>query len=217
MSPTYRDDRAALLASLDALRRENEDLRAENLSLRVLVDPAPSRASFAQMQGAFAALAVLLGAMVGAAALARESHANVTPRPLPSRDLPLAMIPLPAAPATLAPAVAPPPEAPAPLATPSPPSRDALRAALRPTEPLLARCLADTRGDLRLVLRVEADGAVSPQRIERRRGGALDPEAARCALEAAASLRLDTDAPTELRYTLRVDDRGLRVRRVRAR
>lgn len=215
VSSTYRDDRSALLASMDALRRENEDLRAENLSLRVLVDPAPARASLAQLQGAMAATAMLLGAMVGAAVLARESHADVSPRPtLEARELPLAAVPLPE---VTPPPVAPRDEPSLPAPEPARPAPTSLRAALRPIEPALARCLATERGDLRLVIRLDAEGRVAARTLAHRRGAPVGESAARCALDAASSLRLDSDGPIELRYTLRVDAAGLRVRRVRAR
>lgn len=217
VSSTYRDDRSALLASMDALRRENDDLRAENLSLRVLVDPAPARSSLA-LQGALAATLVLLGAMVGAALVGRappaaaararsgsfrspRSRSRARRRRWPSRlSMPRRTSPRPR---RTAPRRA--------------RARRRARCAAAHRARALARCLAAERGDLRLVIRLDAAGHVAARSLAHRRGTPVAEGAARCALDAASALRLDERGPMELRYTLRVDAAGLRVRRVRAR
>ena len=219
MTSTYRDDRTALLASLETLRRENEDLRTENLALRVLVEPSPARSFFAQLQGALAATLILLGGVVGAALIARESHGGVRPAApqepalavvaLPDAPLPRALIPVPVTDEAPAP--------PTPLQDPWTPSAVALRVALAPLTPALARCLGEARGDFRLRVQLDADGVVTATALTPRGGRAVSDATNACVRDAARALRFDNDRALELRYTLRVERRGLRVRRARAR
>lgn len=221
MSPLYRDDRPSLLASLDELRRENEELRAENFTLRALADPPASTSSIARMQGALTATLVVSVALLSAAMMTREpslwrapaGHHATAPREFPD-DLP-------------APDRAAPPPAPdcaaAPLAheptsavdTPSAPSPDAMRAALLPLQPALLTCLRGARGAYHLALTLDAGGAVHAATIHPRAGARLTREASVCAQEVAGRLRLDVEGPTALRYSLRVRNDELRVRRVR--
>lgn len=216
VSSTYRDDRASLHASLEALRRENEDLRTENLALRTLVEPAPARSSLAQLQGAFAATLVIVGALVGAGAVARESHAVAAPPALAARDFPMAVVPLPpSVPPTelrdeIVPRVLPATDEPE---SPPAPSPFAVRAALRPIEAALVRCLP--HGDYRVRLRFDDAGTLATREISRRRGAPLPAVTRRCVDPALALVR--SDVARELRYVLRLDDGGLRVRRARAR
>lgn len=223
MSPSYRDDRPSLLASLDELRRENEELRAENFTLRVLADPPGSQRSLARMQGALTATLVVSVAMLAAALVTREptlwmdapSPYALAPRELPD-DLPLplrAPAPPPATPACAPSQVA--PDAPADAGPPTTPAPDALRAAMVPLRPALARCLQGAHGSYHLDVSLDGAGAVNAATIRPRTGPALSSAASLCAQRAAAALRLDVEGPTALRYTLRVRGDELRVRRVR--
>ncbi|MFO0627592.1 MAG: hypothetical protein U0325_18435 [Polyangiales bacterium] len=225
MSPSYRDDRPSLLASLDELRRENEELRAENFTLRVLADPPSSQRSLARMQGALTATLVVSVAMLAAALVTREPALWMDP---PSayahthapRDLPDDLPPPPRAPA-------PPPAvtacAPAPVTADAPtdaptdaaPAPDALRAAMLPLRPALARCLQGTHGSYHLDVSLDGAGVVRTATIRPRTGPALSSASSLCAQTAAAALRLDVEGPTALRYTLRMRGDELRVRRVR--
>lgn len=221
MSPLYRDDRLSLLASLDELRRENEELRAENFTLRVLADPPASQSSIARMQGALTATLVVSVAMLAAAVVTREptlwraspGHPTATAREFPD-DLPAP----PRAVAPTAPECAAPPLAPEPASAPEappPPSPDAMRAALLPLQPGLLRCLHGARGAYHLEVALDAAGAVHASALHPRAGARLTREEGLCAQEVVGRLRLEVEAPTTLRYSLRARGDELRVRRVR--
>lgn len=223
MSSIYRDERESLLASVESLRRENDDLRVENLALRVLVDPAPPRDLLGQLQGAVGAMMILVGAMLCAAVLSRDPSAGAPPASGPldragfvtSLRIPAGL--LPEAPAPVASAPEP---TPALDLAPTPPGGSgalALRAALRPLEPELRRCLAGATGDFKLRLVLGEGGAPRVSELTPRGASRGTPEARRCAAETARRLRFDAEAGAELRYTLRVAPSGLRVRRVRRR
>lgn len=224
MSPLYRDDRPSLLASLDELRRENEELRAENFTLRVLADPPSSQSALARMQGALTATLVVSVAMLSAAMLTREttlwkgSASAHAPR---FRDFP-DDLPVPAR--SVTPPVAPGSECAAPVYAPEPvnapepsnaPSPDALRAALLPLTPDLRDCLRGAHGAFHLEVSLDAAGAVHTAALHPRAGARLTREAMTCAQGVAGRLRLDVEGPTALRYSLRMRGDELRVRRVR--
>jgi hypothetical protein len=224
VSPLYRDDRPSLLASLDELRRENEDLRAENFTLRVLADPPASQSSMARMQGALTATLVVSVAMLAAAVVTREptlwrapaGHRAPTTREFPD-DLPTPERALAVTPPTT-PACAPPTFAPEPASAPeeqAPPSPDALRAALLPLQPALLGCLRGAHGAYHLEVTLDAPGAVREAVIRARADARLTREMSLCAQGVAGRLRLDVEAPTALRYSLRLRGDELRVRRVR--
>lgn len=221
MSSIYRDERESLLASVESLRRENDDLRVENLALRVLVDPAPSRDLLGQLQGAVGAMMILVGAMLCAAVLSREP-ASGAPRARETLDrasfvtsltIPSGPPPAPSAPEA-------PEPAPALDLAPTPPGGSgalALRAALRPLEPELRRCLAGATGDFKLRLVLGDGGAPRVSELTPRGAARGSREALRCGAEAGRRLRFDAEPGAELRYTLRVAPSGLRVRRARRR
>ncbi len=73
MSSAYRDERQAALEQLDALRRENDDLRHENEWLRSFVEPPElaQRQPLAHYRGAALAATLLVGGMTGATFLVR--------------------------------------------------------------------------------------------------------------------------------------------------
>lgn len=73
MSSAYRDERQAALEQLDALRRENDDLRHENEWLRSFVEPPElaQRQPLAHYRGAVLAATLLVGGMTGASFLVR--------------------------------------------------------------------------------------------------------------------------------------------------
>lgn len=89
MNPHYRDDREAALALAEALRRDNDELRAENEYLRGLVDPggaATGHRAVAHLQGALAATLMFLGAVMGGGwavhcSLARAELVDVSSQP----------------------------------------------------------------------------------------------------------------------------------------
>ncbi len=221
MSPLYRDDRPSLLASLDELRRENEELRAENFTLRVLADPPASPSSIARMQGALTATLVVSVAMLAAAVVTREPTllagpdgasrprgAGVPRRPPGARSRGVS------ARARLR-RPAPRPRARERLRRAARPSPDAMRAALLPLQPALLTCLRGARGAYHLEVSLDGAGAVHAAVIHPRSGARLTREASACAQQAAGRLRLDVEGPTALRYSLRVRGDELRVRRVR--
>lgn len=221
MSPLYRDDRPSLLASLDELRRENEELRAENFTLRVLADPPASQSSIARMQGALTATLVVSAAMLAAAVVTREptlwrppaGHHAPAPRELPD-DLPaLARAASPPSPDCAAPALAHEPAS--AVDAPHAPSPDAMRAALLPLQPALLSCLRGARGAFHLEVTLDATGAVHAAALHPRAGARLSRESSACAQAVAGRLRLDVEGPSALRYSLRVRGDELRVRRVR--
>lgn len=224
MSPLYRDDRPTLLASLDELRRENEALRAENFTLRVLADPPASQSSIARIQGALTATLVVSVAMLAAAMVTREPtlwKGHTAARAPAFREFP-DDLPTPAR--SVAAPTAPAPEclAPTPAAEPSSapegpsaPSPDALRAALLPLTPALRDCLRGAHGAYHLELSLDAAGAVHSAALHPRAGARLSRDASTCAQGVAARLRIDVEGPTSLRYSLRVRGDELRVRRVR--
>lgn len=221
MSPLYRDDRPSLLASLDELRRENEELRAENFTLRVLADPPASQSSIARMQGALTATLVVSVAMLAAAVVTREptpwrapeGHRAPAAREFPD-DLPVParVVSPPSADCASSPLA---PEPASAADAPHAPSLDAMRAALLPLQPALLTCLRGARGAFHLEVALDAAGAVRAAAIHPRSGARLTREASMCAQAAAGRLRLDVEGPTALRYSLRVRGDELRVRRVR--
>ncbi len=224
MSPLYRDDRPTLLASLDELRRENEELRAENFTLRVLADPPASQSSIARIQGALTATLVVSVAMLAAAMVTREPTLwkgnAATPAPT-FREFP-DDLPAPARSAT--PSASPAPECVAPALAPEPsiapegpsaPSPDALRAALLPLTPALRDCLRGAHGAYHLEVSLDAAGAVHTAALHPRAGARLTRDASVCAQGVAGRLRLDVEGPTALRYSLRMRGDELRVRRAR--
>lgn len=221
VSSTYRDDRESLLASLESVRRENDDLRAENFALRVLVDPRPSRDLLGQLQGAVGSMLILVGALLCATVLSREPAARRAPTSAPpDRASFLANIAIPQQRDEIVTARAEAPAEDAPrleLASAQPGGFGAmsLRAALRPIEPALHRCLGRSAGDFRLrVVLAEAGVPRSAELRPRGRAG-VSRDAQRCASDAARALRFDAEPGSELRYTLRVGPSGLRVRRAR--
>ncbi|MEZ4390331.1 MAG: hypothetical protein R3A48_04485 [Polyangiales bacterium] len=223
MSSIYRDERESLLASVESLRRENEDLRVENLALRVLVDPTPSRDVLGQLQGAVGAMMVLVGAMLCAAVLSRDP-ASGAPRARATLDragfvtsLTIPTVPRTGEAAPEAPAAEPPPALDLASTPPGGSSALALRAALRPLEPELRRCLAGATGDFKLRLVLGEGGAPRVSELTPRGAARGSREALRCGAEAGRRLRFDAEPGAELRYTLRAAPSGLRVRRARRR
>ncbi len=79
MSPSYRDDRDAALARVDALQRENDRLRAENHWLQDQLDPDEPHPALARAhrRGAAVGMAMLLGALTCVALVARDAASNV--------------------------------------------------------------------------------------------------------------------------------------------
>ena len=218
MSSTYRDERASLLSSLASLRRENEDLRAENLALRVLVDPPSARGAVAQLQGALTAVLIVAASLLGALLVTRDASTRAPRAAVDARESAVALLPTPALPeppgASASEArIEPPAEPPAP----SERSSVALRAALRPLEPALHACLRGVDGDLRVRVSIGADGSVRAAEVTPRAQTRAPAHALRCASSVAGRLRFDADGAVELRYTVRVSGGGLRVRRARRR
>lgn len=79
MSPSYRDDRDAALARVDALQRENERLRAENRWLHDQLDPDEPQVALARAhrRGAAVGVTVFLAALSCVTLIARDAASNV--------------------------------------------------------------------------------------------------------------------------------------------
>jgi hypothetical protein len=117
VSSAYRDERQAALEQLDALRRENDDLRHENEWLRSFVEPPElaQRQPLAHYRGAALAATLLVGGMTGASFIVRTcpprepapdistaamfdetSAAHFTEAPPPAWNVPIEVVPPPA-------------------------------------------------------------------------------------------------------------------------
>jgi hypothetical protein len=209
MSASYRDDRDAAFARLDALQRENERLRGENRWLYDQLDPDELRPALARAhrRGAAVGAAMLLGALSCVALIARDAASNVARADADlSANLDLRAWDPPGGTAARRPhANQSPACAPSAPATPQAPAPDAVALALAP---VLRGCLSETRGRVDVVAAVDARGR-SHQVHVLRVGRLSAPRAERrCVRHALASITLPT---TRAVYTVAESSTELRL------
>ncbi len=162
MSPTYRDDREAALSRAEALRRENARLHTENVWLRAQLDPDGVHPAVARAhrRGAAVGVALLLGALSCAVAIARDASSDAAQAGadlayLDAREL------------TPAPALghaAARPVAPAAPSTEAPAREDPAVTSLALT-PLLQGCFTGPRARADLLASVDARGRVRQSHV----------------------------------------------------
>lgn len=193
MSASYRDDRDAAFARLDALQRENDRLRAENRWLYDQLDPDELHPALARAhrRGAAVGAAMLLGALSCVALVARDAASNVARADADlSANLDLrAWNPpdgtatrRPRTPASTASATS------APV-TPHTPAPDPVALALAP---VIRACLSDVRGRVEVIAAVDARGRAHQVHVTRE-GRLSAPRAERrCVRHALASITLPT-------------------------
>lgn len=192
MSPSYRDDRDAALARVEALQRENDQLRAENHWLHDQLDPEETHPALARAhrRGAAVGMAMLLGALACVALVARDAASNVARA---EADLAFDLDaqerepPLPPTPAELARTLS----NPAPRALPTPPAESHPAVMGLALAPLLHGCFPGVRARVDLLAAVDARGRA--RQVHVFVPGRSSPRAERrCVRRALASVTLPT-------------------------
>lgn len=218
MSPSYRDDRDAALARVDALQREVERLRAENHWLHDQLDPDEPQVALARAhrRGAAVGVAVLLGALSCVTLIARDAVSNVARA---EADLEFDLDPIARAAPTVHAAEVTTTEhalttrgdrAAAPVA----PSVEAVRAVSAPT---LARCFEGATSRVELFALVDARGHAKQVHVF---GVGHARSARRCARHALSSVTLPVAGAASVHadgVDLRITTLGVTPRRARHR